>query len=129
MATQTTTRTQSRAADESLLGAIHENQEAVVDLAQKWVDGIGEIDEGIAGEYQVAGPGLGQRTLRIQGAGTGVDGLTGRAVELARGVSHLYRATYIEHFDRLRRPHRWNQGGAGPDTADRLSGLRPGILR
>lgn len=43
MATRTTTPTPSKTADESLLGAIHDNQEAVVDLAQKWVDGIGEI--------------------------------------------------------------------------------------
>ena len=47
MATQSAAKTKSRVhesgAEENILDAIHANQEAVVDVAEKWVDSVGEI--------------------------------------------------------------------------------------
>jgi hypothetical protein len=42
MATQTALRSPRNTTDESVLAAIHDSQEAVVDLAQKWTDSLGE---------------------------------------------------------------------------------------
>jgi hypothetical protein len=42
-ATKSAPKTKKKRADENILETIHANQEAAVDMTQKWVDSIGDI--------------------------------------------------------------------------------------